>query len=171
MSGCAKTPWGNLPLREDRDALRVAGAVFRAPRFTDQLGRGPAASQLPGVREPATAPLAQRLGDADRPLTPVRRPPVADVSAPGEGGPPPLDSPGAAHSVLTVTLPDSALLLLRLIGAHDGVEDEGAIITRLVVARAEKIGIAALADASTPVSVEGREGVPSGAFPLPQGPP
>lgn len=93
--------------------------------------------------------------------------------APGEGASRP--SSGAAYSVLTVALPDSALLLLRLIGAHDGVEDEGAIITRLVVARAEQIGIAALADASQcggyPESEEGREGVPSGAFPLPQGPP
>lgn len=159
MSACAKTPWGDMPLSDSRtmpveraphgvddDALRVAGVVFPAP---------------------------------------------------GEGGSRP--SSGAAYSVLTVALPDSALVLLRLIGAHDGVEDEGAIITRLVVARAEKIGIAALADAGNcvgraeaarrshkpevpgsnpgpatsihPESEEGREGVPSGAFPLPQGPP
>lgn len=93
--------------------------------------------------------------------------------APGEGAS--RSSSGAAYSVFTVALPNSALVLLRLIGAHDGVEDEGAIITRLVAARAEKIGIAALADVSQcggyPESEEGREGVPSGAFPLPQGPP
>ena len=105
---------------------------------------------------------------------PVRRvgPRAADGSAPGEGGPPPPSSPGASYSVLTIALPDSALMLLRLIGAHDGVEDEGAIISRLVAARAEEIGIARLADIATPCEAEkGREGVPSGAFPLPQGPP
>lgn len=80
---------------------------------------------------------------------PVRRvgPRAADGSAPGEGGPPPANSSGAAYCVLTIALPDSALMLLRLIGAHDGVEDEGDIISRLVAARADEIGIAALADA------------------------
>lgn len=136
--------------------------------------------------------------------------PAAALPAPGDASSS-RHASGAGHSVLTVALPDSALMLLRLIGAHDGVEDEGAIVSRLVAARAEEIGIAALADAGEescagraavarpdparlrrrgkshkpevasstlapaisihPESEEGREGVPSGAFPLPQGPP
>lgn len=78
---------------------------------------------------------------------------------------------GAAYSLLTVALPDPVIVLLRLVCAHERCEDEAAMISRLIAAHAGRIGIAALAGNATPCEAgKGREGMPSGAFPPPQGP-
>lgn len=75
---------------------------------------------------------------------------------------------GAGYSLLTVRLSERDILLMRLVGAHEGVEDESALISKLVVERAAEIGIARLADVITCAAPLERKGVPSGALPLPQ---
>ncbi len=166
MSAFAKTPWGDMPLSDTRtmpveraphgvddDALRVAGVVFPAP--------GEGASRPSS----GAAYIGVDLGSGD-------------------------------YSAISLVLSDAVLLSLRLSAAEAGLSEEQ-LISKLVAQHAAKIGIARLSEfqqggeavsrvahnhdvagsnpapatSGYPESEEGREGVPSGAFPLPQGPP
>lgn len=119
---------------------------------------------------------ARNIGLVDGAARPAEKPvasggvePFAAGGDPApEGASSSRPSSGAGFSLLTVPLSEADLLLLRLVGAHDRVEDEAELISKLVAGRAAEIGIARLADVITCEAPLEREGVPSGALPLPQ---
>lgn len=117
---------------------------------------------------------ARNIGLVDGAARPAEKPGAAEgvepcavggIPAP-EGASSSLPSSGAGYFLLTVPVVD--MLLLRLVGAHERLEDEAALISRLVAERAAEIGIARMADVITCEAPLERKGVPSGALPLPQ---
>lgn len=83
---------------------------------------------------------------SDHPFPHRRAGPCAAGATAPEGAFSSRPPSGAAYSLLTVPLPDPVLVLLRIVCAHERGEDEAAMISRLIAAHAERIGITAMAD-------------------------
>lgn len=100
------------------------------------------------------AARARNIGLVDGAARPAEKPGAAEgvepcavggIPAP-EGASSSLPSSGAGYFLLTVPVVDSDMLLLRLVGAHERLEDEAALVSKLVAERAAEIGIARMAD-------------------------